>query len=212
MDGIWGFLLVSVVLTVSPGPDDVLVLRCALRSGPRLGAATALGAGTGSLAWGAAAACGLARLVADSPPVYDTIRFAGAGYLLALGLAPLMARPPGRHRARGTAGSPTAGRPPQSRRAAFATGLVSDLLNAKIGLFYLAVLPLFVPAGAAVLEYALLLCAIDVAVAVTWLVGLACLAAAAVGWLRRPAVALWSHRALSACLVGLGVAVAAGLP
>jgi threonine/homoserine/homoserine lactone efflux protein len=209
--GLWEFSLLSVIITLTPGPDDVLVLRSSLRGGPRAGAATALGAGAGSLVWGSAAACGLAGLVTGSPAVYAVIRFSGAGYLLVLGLAPLVTRS-GRMRARAFAQPSASGSCIQHRGGAFRIGLVSDLLNPKIGVFYLAIVPLFVPADAAVLPYALLLCAVDVAVAVTWLLLLARTAALVAGWLRRPAVAVWSDRSLSVALTVIGVAVAAGLP
>ena len=75
-----------------PGPDDVLVLSSSLRGGPRLGAATAFGAATGALLWGAAAAVGLAAVVTRSQTAYDTLRVAGAGYLVVLGAAPLLAQ------------------------------------------------------------------------------------------------------------------------
>jgi threonine/homoserine/homoserine lactone efflux protein len=214
VDGLGGFVLVCLVLTGTPGPDDVLVLRSSRRGGARLGAATAAGAATGSLLWGAAAAGGLGEIVSRSPTAYDALRLGGACYLVALGAAPLVARvfrhPAG---ASGPADPCTAasdGQEPGGGWSAFATGLGSDLLNPKIGVFYVAVLPVFVPAGEPVARYALLLCAIDVALALTWLLALAWLARAAVAWLARPRVARWSGHLLNACLVGIGVAVAVG--
>ena len=88
---------------------------------------------------------------------------------------------------------------------------MGDLLNPKIGVFYLAVVPQFVPAGAPALQYSLLLCAIDVAVAVSWLAGLVWLARAAVAWLLRPVVVLWSQRVFSTCLIGVGASTTLGL-
>jgi threonine/homoserine/homoserine lactone efflux protein len=208
--GLWQFGLLSVVITLTPGPDDLLVLRSTVRDGPRAGAATAVGAVAGSLVWGAAAACGLAGLVAGSPAAYGVIRFSGAAYLIGLGLAPLLTLRGG-SRASGLADAPSPGSWPRRRGRAFRTGLVSDLLNPKIGVFYLAVVPLFVPPGAPVLPYALLLCAVDVAVALSWLLVLAWSAALVTGWLRRPTVAVWSHRSLSVALTAIGVAMATGL-
>ena len=213
MDGIWAFFAVAVVLSLSPGPDDVLVLRSSLRGGPRLGMATVAGVGAGSLAWGAAAALGLAAVVARSAPVYEAFRLLGAGYLILLGVAPLVTGVRGRSR---RVASPQIDcdrsvRPPGGARGAFSAGFMSDLLNPKIGLFYLAVVPQFVPAGAPTLQYSLLLCAIDVLVAVTWLAALTWLAHAAVTWLARPPVVLWSQRIFSTCLVGLGTSTAVGL-
>ncbi|MFD2091162.1 LysE family translocator [Blastococcus deserti] len=211
VDGIWAFLAVTVVLSLSPGPDDVLVLRSSLSGGPRAGMATVAGVAAGSLAWGVATAAGLAAVVVGSAGAYEAVRLTGSGYLVVLGAAPLLADLRGRARA-------PAYRAPSHRRVrrpgllqAFSAGLTSDLLSPKIGLFYLAVVPQFVPADAPALQYALLLCAIDVAVAVSWLAMLAGLARAAVDWLLRPAVVLWTQRVFSAVLVGLGVSTAVGL-
>ena len=197
----------TVLLSVSPGPDDVLVLRSALRGGPRLGLATVAGVAVGSLAWGTAAAVGVAAVIAG--PASEVLRLGGAGYLVLLGAVPLIAEVRGR---RGAALAPVGAAPaPGGTGRAFATGLLSDLLNPKIGLFYLAVVPQFVPAGAPVLPYSLLLCAIDVAVAVTWLSGLAWLGSAATTWLVRPDVVRWSQRLLGLVLIALGATTAAGV-
>jgi threonine/homoserine/homoserine lactone efflux protein len=214
VDGIWTFVALTVLLSVSPGPDDVLVLRSALRGGARLGMAAVGGVAVGSLAWGVAAAVGLGAVVARSAPVYEGVRLAGAAYLVLLGALPLLAEARGRGRpvAAVLPGNAMAGgRPSGGAGRAFSAGLASDLLNPKIGLFYLAVVPQFVPAGAPALQYSLLLCTIDVAVAVCWLASLAGLAHAAVRWLMRPATLLWSQRVFSTCLIGLGVSTAVGL-
>jgi threonine/homoserine/homoserine lactone efflux protein len=209
MDGIWAFLAMTVLLSVSPGPDDVLVLRNSLRGGARLGLATVAGVAVGTLVWGVAAAVGLAALVGRSALVYEALCLTGAGYLVLLGVVPLVAE------LRGHAGRPACGSPPRSSAGglgrAFSTGLAGDLLSPKIGLFYLAVVPQFLPDGAPALESALLLCAIDVSVAVTWLAGLTWLAQAAVTWLLRPGVVRWTHRVFSASLIGLGISSAVGL-
>jgi threonine/homoserine/homoserine lactone efflux protein len=90
-------------------------------------------------------------------------------------------------------------------------GLAGDLLNPRTGLFYVAVLPLFVPPGEPVLRSALLLCAVDVVLALAWLLGLSWAAGAAAGWLRRPRVVRWTGLVLGCCLVGIGATVALGL-
>ncbi len=213
MDGLGGFLALAVVLSLTPGPDDVLVLSCALRGGPRRGAASAFGVAAGSLGWGVAAAFGLAAVVAQSAALYDGMRWAGSGYLVVLGAAPLVAQALRRHRrpvpVHAPAGPWPASAPGSSWRA-FAAGLTSDLLNPKIGIFYLVAVPQFVPAGEPALQYALLLCAIDVAVATAWLLTLTWTASAAVTWFRRPAVVVWSQRTFSATLIALGLATAFG--
>ncbi|WP_448627947.1 LysE family translocator [Geodermatophilus sp. URMC 64] len=205
MGQLWGFALLALVMSITPGPDDVLVVGSAVRGGPRLAAATAAGIAVGSLAWGAATGFGLAGVMSRSPAVYDGIRFAGAAYLVVLGALPLLAplsrraRPPvAEVRATGRGGL----------GPAFATGLLSDLLNPKIGMFYLAGVPQFVPPGQDVLAWTLLLSGIDVALAMAWFAVLAWAACAAVAGLRRPAVGVWSQRVAGASLVGVGVAAA----
>jgi threonine/homoserine/homoserine lactone efflux protein len=136
------------------------------------------------------------------------LRLAGAGYLVLLGVSPLLARAFGRHPSSGRPGNGTA---PAGLRTAFLTGFAGDLLNPRIGLFYLAVVPQFVSAGASTLRNSLLLCAVDVSVAVVWLLALAWGAAAAVRWLHRPAVTRWSQGLFGAVLVALGTATAVGL-
>ena len=213
MDGIWAFLAITVMLSLTPGPDDVLVLRSSLAGGPRLGMVTVAGVASGSLAWGAATAVGLAAALARSAPVYEVFRLGGACYPL-LGVAPILGEVSGRaRRAAPLLRLDPARRPraPGEVRCAFSVGLMSDLLNPKIGLFYVAVLPQFVPAGAPVLQYSLLLCGIDIGVAATWLAALTWLAQGARTWLLRPQVALWSQRIFSTLLVGLGVSTAVGL-
>jgi threonine/homoserine/homoserine lactone efflux protein len=214
VDGIWAFVAMTVVLSVSPGPDDVLVLRSSLAGGRRLGLVTVAGVASGSLAWGAATAVGLAAVVARSAAAYEAFRLLGACYLVLLGVVPMLARSrgPGRRVApRRALGCMRHPRAPGAVRCAFSVGLMSDLLNPKIGLFYVAVIPQFVPSGAPALQYSLLLCAIDIGVAVTWLAALAWLAHGAVDWLLRPAVERWSQRLFSAFLIGLGVSTALGL-
>jgi threonine/homoserine/homoserine lactone efflux protein len=217
MDGPVGFLLLVVALSVTPGPDDVLVLRATLRGGTRLGVATTLGIATGTAVWGAAAALGLAALVAGSTALHAGLQLAGGGYLVALGLLPAAewARTRGRvpvAAGAGGAGEPLADgrRPGCSTGRAFALGMAGDLLNPRIGLFYVVVVPAFVPSGGPALQWSLLLCAIDLAVAVAWLLALTCGATAARRWLTRPGAAAVLQWLLSGTLVGLGIASALG--
>src|SRR3954447_9128091 len=86
VDGIWAFLAVTVVLSISPGPDDVLVLRSAPAGGARLGMVTVAGVAAGSFAWGAATAVGTAAGGARSAPVLEACRLVGACYLVLLGV------------------------------------------------------------------------------------------------------------------------------
>src|SRR3954470_5112337 len=128
----------TVVLSISPGPDDVLVLRTALAGGGRLGMVTVAGVAAGSFAWGAATAVGLAAVVARSAPVLEACRLVGACYLALLGVAPILAAVSGRASGCSAFSLDSVGQPraPAGARCAYSVGLMSDLLNPKIGLFY----------------------------------------------------------------------------
>src|SRR3954453_14307380 len=181
------------------------------RGGARLGMVTVAGVAAGSFAWGAATAVGLAAVVARSAPVLEACRLVGACYLVLLGGAPILAVVSGRaRRVAPLLPLDSVGqlRAPAGARSAFSVGLMSDLLNPKIGLFYVAVIPRFVPPGAPALQYSMLLCAVDIGVAVTWLTALTWLARGAVNWLMGPRVGLWGQWIFSACLIGLGVTTA----
>ena len=203
------FVLVSVALTLVPGPDMMFVVRSGLQ-GRRAAVAAALGAAAAALAWGAAAAFGVAALLQHSARAFEIVRLAGAAYLIALGLWTLwISRSLAAHQARSVGPAPLPAEP--GGRAAwrvFAQGAGIDLLNPKTGLFYVAVLPQVIPAGMPVLRSTLLFAGIDAAVAGALMVGVACLAAALLGWLRRPAVNRWLERITGACMVGLGVRTA----
>jgi threonine/homoserine/homoserine lactone efflux protein len=200
------FVLVSVALTLVPGPDMMFVVRSGLR-GRRAAVAAALGAAAAALAWGAAAAFGVAALLQHSARAFETVRLAGAAYLIALGLWTLWMS---RSRVGHPASSVASASPPAGRSAwrAFAQGAGIDLLNPKTGLFYVAVLPQVIPPGMPVLRSTLLFAGVDAAVAGALMVGVAWLAAALLAWLRRPAVNRWLERITGACMVGLGVRTA----
>jgi threonine/homoserine/homoserine lactone efflux protein len=201
------FVLVSVALTLVPGPDMMFVIRSGLQ-GRRAAVAAALGAAAAALAWGAAAAFGVAALLQHSARAFEIVRLAGAAYLIALGLWTLWIS-----RSRTAAHPPAAAEPvslPGGRPAwrAFAQGAGIDLLNPKTGLFYVAVLPQVIPPGMPVLRSTLLFAGVDATVASALMVGVAWLAAALLAWLRRPAVNRWLERITGACMVGLGVRTA----
>jgi threonine/homoserine/homoserine lactone efflux protein len=201
------FVLVSVALTLVPGPDMMFVIRSGLQ-GRRAAVAAALGAAAAALAWGAAAAFGVAALLQHSARAFEIVRLAGAAYLIALGLWTLWIS-----RSRTAAHPPAAAEPvslPGGRPAwrAFAQGAGIDLLNPKTGLFYVAVLPQVIPPGMPVLRSTLLFAGVDATVAGALMVGVAWLAAALLAWLRRPAVNRWLERITGACMVGLGVRTA----
>ena len=142
---LWLFVAAVAVLNATPGVDLLLTITRTLQGGPRAGVAAALGISAGCVVHALAAAFGLAALLALHPQAFAVIQWAGAGYLLWLGLGQLQ------RARRGTDGSgPPAAAPLEKTRAAdFRSGLLTNVLNPKVALFFLAFLPQFVPADAA---------------------------------------------------------------
>ena len=133
------FLAVAAVAVLVPGPDTFVVLRTALAVGPRAGTWAAAGSGAGNLIWGAASALGVAALLAASGSAFAGLKLAGAVYLVVLGVQALLAAK------RGELLTADGGHNDEvSSGAAFRRGLVSDLLNVKVGLFWTALVPQFV--------------------------------------------------------------------
>ncbi len=138
------FLAVIVVLTLTPGPDMVLVLRNGARGGTRIAWWTGLGCCTGVAVYAAASAVGLAAVLAASATAFTAIKILGAAYLVYLGVTALW-----HARRQPAAVAPRAepGPEPLGRTAAFRQGLVSNLLNPKIALVFLTLIPQFVSPG-----------------------------------------------------------------
>jgi len=180
-----GFALASTLLILAPGPDSLLVLRNTLRHGRRAGWVTASGTLSGLLAWAVAAAYGLSALLRASQVGYDAVRFAGAA-----------AAPAG----------PAPGRAGWGR--VYLNGLLSNLFNPKIGVFFIAFLPGFIPAGAATPLFPLALGVWFIAETGAWLATLAWMAARGAGWLRRPAVQRSLERVTGVALIGFGLRLA----
>jgi threonine/homoserine/homoserine lactone efflux protein len=141
------FALVAGLLTLIPGLDTALVLRAAISQGRRPAFATALGISCGALVWGAAAAAGVSALLVASRIGYDALRIAGAVYLVLLGARLLLAA----YRAGPAADpaddpdQPAAGRRRGQLLLSWRRGFATNLLNPKVGAFYVAVLPQFIP-------------------------------------------------------------------
>ena len=130
------YLALVTVLMLTPGPDMLFVLASGVRSGSRAGFVAAVGVAVGETIHLLAAAAGLAALFQAAPLLYDLVRFAGAAYLLWLGVRSLRSRG-GPAAADGRGGAP-------STRRAFWRGLITNVLNPKMALFTVALLPQFV--------------------------------------------------------------------
>ena len=211
------FALASTLLILAPGPDSLLVLRNTLRHGRRGGWITATGTMSGLLAWAVAAAFGLSALLQVSHLGYDALRLAGACYLLWLGVGSLWASR-STHSGRaadlaGPADGPASPAGPTEAQAGwrrvYLNGLLSNLLNPKIGVFFIAFLPGFIPAGAPAPLFPLALGLWFIAETGAWLAILAWMAARGAGWLRRSTVLRWLQRVTGVALIGFGLRLAA---
>lgn len=145
------FALATLVLNATPGVDLLLTVSRTLQSGVRAGVAAALGINAGCVVHALAAAFGLAALLALSATAFAALRWAGAAYLLWLALQ--MARSAWRP----APASDVAAPPARGAWADFRTGFVTNVLNPKVALFFLAFLPPFVPAGSSAGTLSLLL-------------------------------------------------------
>jgi threonine/homoserine/homoserine lactone efflux protein len=204
------FALTATLLILAPGPDSMLVMRNTLRGGQRAGWITACGTMSGLAVWAVAAALGLSELLRVSHVGYDILRLAGAAYLIWLGVTSLRSRRGAAAAAAGGAGEP-AGRPAGRARGwrVYLNGLLSNLVNPKIGVFFVAFLPGFIPARASAAAFSLVLGLWFIVETGAWLVALTWMVARGVGWLRGSAAQRWAERVTGIVLIGFGLRLAA---
>jgi threonine/homoserine/homoserine lactone efflux protein len=195
------FVGAASLVILLPGPDTLVVLRSLLREGRRTARRTALGVVTGLGVWVAAAALGLSALLRASHDGYDVLRLVGAGYLCLMGVQAL--------RSRGASAELDNLAP---RRRVIGTGylggLTTDLLNPKVGVFFVTFLPAFVPHGYSVGLVTLLFGGIFVAETGLYFVVFLRFAERIVGWMRRPRLRKLLDRGTAAVLIGFGVRLA----
>lgn len=184
IESLAAFLVVSAIVIVTPGQDTALTIRNSLVGGRAAGLATALGVSAGQAVWTLATSLGLAALLVASEPAFLALRLAGAAYLVYLGLQSFLAAIRGRSRAHTSVGS---GRP----AAAFRQGVLSNLGNPKMAVFFSSLLPQFGGTSfAGLLSLGLVFCTMTL----VWLSTYAAVVARAGDFLRRP----WIRRALDA--------------
>ncbi|MDB5454264.1 MAG: hypothetical protein JWO33_2842 [Caulobacteraceae bacterium] len=194
----------SLVLCASPGPDMIYLLSRCVAQGRRVGVVAALGINAGSYVHLLAAVTGLSAILATSAAAFTVVKWVGAAYLVFLGVRVLTGRSkPLTITGEGLRGS--------DLKAVFWQGFLSDALNPKVALFFLALLPQFLPAGSTHRIRDLLLLGMTCIV-----IGLAfnlCLAMASArvtsGLRRRPRATGWLQKGMGAMFVGIGVSIAA---
>jgi threonine/homoserine/homoserine lactone efflux protein len=202
----WLFLLSGVLLNLTPGQDTFFILGNSLGAGRRAGIASAFGIAVGSVVHTVAAALGLSAILATSAAAFTVVKLLGAAYLIFIGLRALATRSALQEQL--SSGDAVAA------RIAFRRGIVTNLLNPKVALFFLAFLPQFIePDSERKIEAFLLLGATFITTGLTWCL---VLAVAAAGFreilTRRPRAGALLGRAAGAMFVALGLRLALHRP
>lgn len=197
--------VVALLGVMTPGIDTMLVLRHTVLGGGRSGLAVVGGIAAGCLVWAGASLAGLSALLAASTLAYDVVRIAGACYLVWLGLSALWRTLPRNRRPASDGADEFAVR---TGRDGLRAGFLTNLLNPKVGVFYISLLPQFLPVGPSATAWGALLVAIHLAVTVAWYPVLVAVAARARGVLLRERVRAWMERVTAVVLIGVGVRLA----
>jgi threonine/homoserine/homoserine lactone efflux protein len=201
------FALVAAVLTITPGLDTALVLRSALTQGRRHAVATAGGIISGAFVWGAAASVGISALLAASHLAYTGLKIAGALYMLWLGISMIVKTVRRRRGAQPEDGGTETDGEVRAERPlrCWSRGMATNLLNPKVGVFYVAMLPQFLPVGAPHLPMGLALALVHALESVVWFTAIAYGTTLVRGWLQRGAVQRGIDRITGVVLVGFGL-------
>ena len=198
----WLFVATGLLLNLTPGQDTLYILGSSIAHGRRAGVASALGICAGCLVHTLAAALGLSAILATSATAFTVVKLAGAGYLIYLGITALCAR--------AAVLSPESNRGGVSTWLAFRRGVLTNVLNPKVALFFLALLPQFIDSDSPTKVGAFLaLGATFIATGMAWCVFLA-LAAARIRrfFARTPQAYAWISRASGGLFVILGLRLA----
>lgn len=196
------FTATASILTITPGLDTALILRTSTVEGARRAISAGGGILLGCLIWGAAASFGAAGLLAASTLAFTTLKWVGAGYLVWAGLkliwTPRRSFDPGA----ATAIASTSG------AAWFRRGMLTNLLNPKVGVFYISFLPQFVPDGVAAAGWMLMLALIHCALGAFWFAALIAAGRPLGNLLRKPAVLRALDRVTGGVFLAFGIKLA----
>jgi threonine/homoserine/homoserine lactone efflux protein len=197
------FLGVSLLVIVTPGQDTALTIRNTLAGGRRGGLFTALGVVNGQVTWALATSAGLAAVLVAWQPAFTALRLVGAAYLVYVGLLALVAAV----RSRGSEAPVVASARVLPPRTAYRQGLLSNLGNAKVAVFFTSLLPQFAPGGDATFWTMLPLGLCFAALTLAWLSAYACAVAKAAAVLQRPRIRRALDAVTGSVLVLLGFRV-----
>jgi threonine/homoserine/homoserine lactone efflux protein len=199
---LFAFAGLALLLAMTPGPDMATVTRNGLAYGRRGVVLTALGIGTALLGWIGASGFGVAALLATSAVLFTVVKLAGALYLGYLGIRSLLS-------SRRLAPANDPGEAPLApARRIYRTGFLSAMLNPKLGVFFVTLLPQFVHQGQPVLARMIVLGAIFSTIGVTWMIGYGLLVTKARDLIDTPRVRAWMERVTGVVLVGFAARLA----
>ncbi|MFJ4145684.1 LysE family translocator [Pseudomonas sp. NPDC089734] len=184
-DSLIAFTFAATLLTLTPGLDTALVLRTAAVEGRQQAFRAALGINAGCLLWGAAVAFGLGALIAVSELAFNILKYCGAAYLCWLGLNMLL-------RPRSALSPVEADGKPGANW--FLKGMAGNVLNPKVGIFYVSFLPQFIPQGQPLIAWTFGLVSIHVVIGLIWSIVLIGATRPLAGVLRRESVIKWMDR------------------
>jgi threonine/homoserine/homoserine lactone efflux protein len=199
LQSLLSFILAAGLLTLTPGLDTALVLRTAMAEGPARAWLAGMGVIGGCLLWGGTVALGLGALLTASKFAFLLLKAAGVAYLLWLGLH-LLLRP----RTRFSVASAEVG----GAWTCFRRGLLQNLLNPKVGVFYVSFLPQFVPPSVPLAGYVFLLAVIHGVLILLWFSALIAATRRLAGLLARPAVLKTADRLTGCMFLGFGAKLA----
>ncbi|MFJ4153454.1 LysE family translocator [Pseudomonas sp. NPDC089752] len=198
-DNLVAFTFAATLLTLTPGLDTALILRTATVEGRGQAMRAAVGINAGCLLWGAAVAFGLGALLAVSELAYSLLKYCGAAYLLYLGWGMLMH--PRRSLVEGNAKA-------DSRSNWFMKGLLGNVLNPKVGIFYVSFLPQFIPQGEPLVAWTFGLVSIHVVLGLIWSLVLISMTETFATVLRRDSVISWMDRTTGAIFMAFAAKLA----
>ncbi len=201
------FTLASVLIVLLPGPDSLVVVRGLVRGGRRGGATTAAGVLGGLVVWVGATALGLSALLQASRLGYDALKIAGACYLVWIGVRSLLSVRRSAAVVAAEGDGPMAPAPLLGG-SGLAAGFVTDLLNPKVGVFFVSFLPGFVPHGYSVGWTTFALGAWFAVLTALYFVGLIALSGTVSAWMRSPGIRRRLDALTGLVLVGFGVRLA----
>jgi threonine/homoserine/homoserine lactone efflux protein len=197
------FVLVAIVVSLTPGPATATIIRISARSGRRTALAAIAGNSIGVLLWAVLSAVGVSSLILASRVAYDVLKIGGAVVLVTLGVRSLL-----HSRRTGMLASPeTREAPARTIAAGWRSGLLTGVANPKLAVFFVALFPQFLDPSDPVLPYALLMALVVVAVDVLWFSTLA-IAVDRAGSILRPRLNAWLERVAGGVMVALGVRLA----